>query len=270
MAIASLAISINAQTACGVNTPSNNMEDAWGSFTASSLADDFQLAAKTKITTTSFTFDIAAPPGQTLTGLKISILDNNNGLPGALVKSYTLAPSSSAQVGFSNGLFFNKMTFDLPQSLVLENATNAVKTYWVSISEGVSNGTGYVEYSSASGANTTLYKMKSLNVNTAQWDNVGVEMVYSVVGNCETIGLSTNDINKSRVILSPNPVSDILNFNNAKKVENVEVYSIAGSKVANNLTVTNNTVDLSSLKPGVYVVSAVVDGVKTSSKITKN
>ncbi|WP_312766109.1 T9SS type A sorting domain-containing protein [Epilithonimonas sp.] len=83
-------------------------------------------------------------------------------------------------------------------------------------------------------------------------------------------GLATNDINRSQVVLYPNPVSDYLHINTAgQKVSNVKVYSFAGSLVKDNVAITNDSVDLRSLSTGNYIISITTDKGTVTKKIIK-
>ena len=56
---------------------------------------------------------------------------------------------------------------------------------------------------------------------------------------------------KSRIVVYPNPTSDILNIQTAESIINVTAYNIAGQKVMQTNT---QTLNVSALKAGVYIL----------------
>ncbi|MNT26253.1 hypothetical protein D3C72_1618140 [compost metagenome] len=81
--------------------------------------------------------------------------------------------------------------------------------------------------------------------------------------------LATDDINKNKVSIYPNPVKDVLNFNGGKNISKVEVYNIAGQKVKLIENLSNNKVELSNLTKGTYIIKANIDGLVKSFKFIK-
>lgn len=81
---------------------------------------------------------------------------------------------------------------------------------------------------------------------------------------------AVDESNASNFAYYPNPTTGILNIKAAKNIERVEIYSIVGQKV---MTVSPNAktyeINLSSLKPGVYLVKSSVDGNVTTNKVIK-
>ncbi|MNK51274.1 HYR domain protein [compost metagenome] len=81
--------------------------------------------------------------------------------------------------------------------------------------------------------------------------------------------LATDDINKNKVSIYPNPVKDVLNFNGGKNISKVEVYNIAGQKVKSLENLSDNKVELSNLTRGTYIIRANIDGLVKSFKFIK-
>lgn len=68
----------------------------------------------------------------------------------------------------------------------------------------------------------------------------------------------------------PNPVNDILHINSKSNVETVTVYNLAGQAVLNNVKLNNNTISLSQLPSGTYIVKMLLtDGKTNTFKILK-
>ncbi|KFC18780.1 GEVED domain-containing protein [Chryseobacterium sp. FH1] len=79
--------------------------------------------------------------------------------------------------------------------------------------------------------------------------------------------LATNETSFSKVQLYPNPVKDVLTVSSNKKVNSISVYNANGQlvKTAQNA----NTVNMSNLSAGVYVITTDVDGKTETSKVIK-
>jgi len=78
--------------------------------------------------------------------------------------------------------------------------------------------------------------------------------------------LSTDNYQQPAITHYPNPVKDILTF--TSPIEKVEVYDLTGKLViANNSTA--NSIDLSQLQKGLYMVRVSQNGVITNNKIIK-
>ncbi|WP_411893518.1 T9SS type A sorting domain-containing protein [Winogradskyella sp. A2] len=82
----------------------------------------------------------------------------------------------------------------------------------------------------------------------------------------EDIGLNPNKLN-----LFPNPTSDILNFNlgNDVEVKNISVFDLKGRQI-NLKASSNNTIDVSELVSGLYIIRLKTDNGNFSKKFFKN
>jgi hypothetical protein len=83
--------------------------------------------------------------------------------------------------------------------------------------------------------------------------------------------LSVNDISINQIIAYPNPVNDILNIDTALELDLIEIFNLIGQKIIvfNKKNIINNSINLSELKKGLYMV-IVTSGNKTQTlKITK-
>ncbi|SDG56196.1 GEVED domain-containing protein [Epilithonimonas hungarica] len=79
--------------------------------------------------------------------------------------------------------------------------------------------------------------------------------------------LATSETSLNKVQFYPNPVKDVLTVSSSKKVNSVSVYNTAGQLIK---TVQNtNTIDMSKLSAGVYVVKTDVEGKTETSKVIK-
>lgn len=73
--------------------------------------------------------------------------------------------------------------------------------------------------------------------------------------------------NKSKILVYPNPVNDILTVSSDKKVSNISVYNVGGRLIqeVNN----TNVINLVKLSSGVYFVKTVIEGKTEMTKVIK-
>jgi len=85
-----------------------------------------------------------------------------------------------------------------------------------------------------------------------------------------TYALAANDINKAKVTLYPNPVSDYLYINTAgEKVQSIKVYNFADALVKNLADAKSDSIDLRNLNTGNYIISITTDKGIVTKKIIK-
>ena len=70
-----------------------------------------------------------------------------------------------------------------------------------------------------------------------------------------TAVLAVNDNIKNSIKIYPNPVLDYVNINYSSKIESVEIYNVAGQKVATkSWNADSGTMDMRNLAPGMYII----------------
>lgn len=70
-----------------------------------------------------------------------------------------------------------------------------------------------------------------------------------------TAVLAVNDNTKNSIKIYPNPVLDYVNINYSSKIESVEIYNVAGQKVATkSWNADSGTMDMRNLAPGMYII----------------
>lgn len=92
---------------------------------------------------------------------------------------------------------------------------------------------------------------------------------YSLVADCS---LSTKDFMKNTVSVYPNPASDVLHFDvkNESTIEKAVLFDISGRTVREYNNITNNTLSVSDLQNGTYILKLVSNkGVFTQKVIKK-
>ncbi|MCF8364016.1 MAG: T9SS type A sorting domain-containing protein [Prolixibacteraceae bacterium] len=76
--------------------------------------------------------------------------------------------------------------------------------------------------------------------------------IYSIVFDVLETGLNDLDI-ENRIY--PNPASSHLYISNAAKINRIEIYNMAGSKVFSQNSITTESIDVSELNSGLYIIS---------------
>lgn len=85
-----------------------------------------------------------------------------------------------------------------------------------------------------------------------------------------TGSLAAQNVSKNSVKLYPNPVVDFVNINYSSKIDSVEVYNVAGQKVATqNWNAASGTMDMRNLAPGMYIIKLKLGNEVQSVKVIK-
>ena len=81
-------------------------------------------------------------------------------------------------------------------------------------------------------------------------------------------GLSTNENEKIDMVIYPNPVDGnyVTILSPSQGLKEIEVYSVTGRKLLDT-TINNNTLDVSSLNSGFYMIKVTIDGQSKVSKL---
>lgn len=123
---------------------------------------------------------------------------------------------------------------------------------------------------------STSIRITGLTVNTTYfWRIVAVNGAGSAVGSSTwqfTTGAlaSVNDEAISFFTLSPNPTNDVLNINSKVKVEKFTIYNALGQVVSTNEDIINNSINVSNLKSGIYLISVENNNQVQTQRFIKN
>ena len=170
-------------------------------------------------------------------------------------------------------------TVDVPLALGSPLSLNKNTTYWVVFAAKtnlaaytgasrfnwytaslVGNKAKLIDPSNAFGAGATDWT----NISTLTGDPTFDGLAFTIEG--ETV-LGTKELyNSSKVRISPNPTADILNFN--AKVSSVHIFDVVGRNVST-AKVSNNQINVSNLKSGVYIVKFETENGTQTEKFIK-
>ena len=193
--------------------------------------------------------------------------DSGSKTPGEVVNTWTGITASSIelfpiQFGTSN---VYKVKLDLGGYELPVNASIDTR-YWIALAATSATGSNIfiTEYNYNEGWKTaSAYQ----NTNGGAWtaitfNNIGdhYEGLWSIDAECTLAGV--NDAAGSSSTYYPNPVKDYLTINAKQKIENVNIFSVAGQLVMSDVKLSNGQVNMSKLAPGVYIVRLSLDGGK--------
>jgi hypothetical protein len=97
------------------------------------------------------------------------------------------------------------------------------------------------------------------------------QMPDSIYGdlNPTAASLSVEKLFESKMSLYPNPVVNFLNISTTVTIDNIEVYNVIGRRVLSISSLINNTLDVSTLSKGVYLIKISGENAITSMKFVK-
>lgn len=81
---------------------------------------------------------------------------------------------------------------------------------------------------------------------------------------------SIDDVFASKVTVYPNPANSFINISSAEAISGVEVYNVIGKRVLQVTNVVNNSIDVSSLSKGMYILKIASGDSIATKKIIKN
>ena len=86
----------------------------------------------------------------------------------------------------------------------------------------------------------------------------------------ETATASVIDNSLTKVSLYPNPTSNRLNISAADTIKNAEIYNLLGKRVMSlNINNTSESIDVSNLASGIYLIKYEVNNAVGTSKFIK-
>lgn len=99
--------------------------------------------------------------------------------------------------------------------------------------------------------------------------NIGTLYVDNIYLHKNTV-LGTSDFNSSKVKMYPNPVKDVLNIESTSTIEFISVSNLLGQVIfSKTLNANLESVDVSNLQAGVYIINTTIDGNVSSTKFVK-
>lgn len=185
---------------------------------------------------------------------------------------------SAGMANGSDGFIYNSQsTLDYTFTGVGSNPVADTAQNWTVVSNTVTSGTrtivatrtlagGSGDYAIANAAGTIpISYARGTGLSLA---NHGTSRGYSTL--VMTAALSTEEFDQQKVKVYPNPVTDLLNFTANGTIKKVSFYDTSGRLVKTAAADGKNSIDVSALEKGTYVVEyELTDGSTSYDKIIK-
>ncbi|SMC61770.1 T9SS type A sorting domain-containing protein [Moheibacter sediminis] len=184
----------------------------------------------------------------------VNLFNEINGVPGSSLASPAVSIYEKELLGT---VFFNSTNFDIYRYVLkFENSVELNADAWAQI--GIAGGIGEIYWES--NPNTILGSGIALrNLGTGfNWAiNPASDLVYSLI--CEeTLDVKNNDL--FAFSYYPNPVNDKLIITSEKQINTIDVYTLSGQSVLNNLKLINGELNLQTLASGIYLCRVELEG----------
>lgn len=189
-------------------------------------------------------------------------------------KEYKITVKGNAMAGYKVSTF--TAFIDWNQNGILDNDNEIYRIGFVKGSTGVDDMSAELTIRVPDNAVIGNTRLRLLKVNspstfamfwpTGACGNYSNGQVEDYTLNVKA-ALATNETSFNKVQFYPNPVKDVLTVSSSKKVNSISVYNAAGQLVKTSQNA--NTVNMSSLSAGVYLVKTDVEGKTETSKVIK-
>ena len=246
------------QEACSQSVESNALENG-GLFGAQRLAIDIDVPAN-EIFSIETIIPVMIGEG---TSFEIIIWDDAGGIPGSLeLFNPDVTVTGDVITGTNFGFNFHAMTLTLDTPLELLGGVSGEK-FWMEI---LTNAAGWESSTLASTGDPGAFANDSSGGEWAS-NSSGADYVYEILGDCSSLGVNQNAL--SQVSIFPNPTSDILNLKTPSNVEvnSVALFDILGKRV--NINYSNETINMSALSQGIYILKVETSAGSLTQKIVK-
>lgn len=118
-------------------------------------------------------------------------------------------------------------------------------------------------YNVLSAEGTLFYQVRAFNTKGQSVNS------NTIVVNAGTTGISKGL--QQTIQVYPNPTRGELTINTTKKVESVEIQDVMGRRIMGcDVSGQNKTINITNLKPGVYILNTMIEGKLISTNIIKN
>lgn len=200
----------------------------------------------------------------------ISYLEDNNGVPGAVIGTLTdVVPDVAYISGTVFGFHIWFFTFDIPTFTFVGQPDEETR-YWISVTVTDTSGSDFVYWETTT---ATLKGLPSaIKDSGSDWEiyDSGDGFIYDGVaefnGECF---LSSPDQELSDISLYPNPASDkiYLEVSNSEESYQADLYNAIGERIE--VPLIDNTLDVSQLSTGLYFVKVYNSYTSSTFKVIK-
>lgn len=254
---------------CSAMNPSNFFENGLQSSAQSTrmVANDFVVEAGAVFTINQIIFNFFTTDA--IVAVEVAYYEDNNGIPGAEIGAVeNIDPVSSIDIG-EFGVVIHEVTINLPDFDFVAQP-NMDTTFWVSILAANATGDDFCYWETSTA--TLEGNPVAFNDNGAGWEQYDNgsgppwDGVYEYIGNCL---LNSGDQMISKFMVYPNPVTDQLHLviPNSEEITSMALFDISGKQM--DVTNTVNSLDVSKLPNGFYILKVVSEEGTLSHKVVK-
>lgn len=190
----------------------------------------------------------------------IEVRTNNSGVPGTLISSKSIDPSSISKYTWNY--------FDMSDLKI--SVTSGIE-YFIVIYAGGTSPTMSLIRESIVGTDTTK-RLRLSNDDGSTWSASSyIYRIRSVVYESSSSSLATSTVKLNEVSIYPNPTSDILKVKLLKNEKSkIEIYDLSGRLVKQmNANSDNIELNVSALDKGTYLINIVTSSNTISKKFIK-
>jgi len=258
---------------CSFENPSNAYENGlWSSTEGTRLvANDLVIPMNEAFSLNQIKVNFFTDVGETIHYANIAYHEDANGLPGTVIGTVSnIEPVDAIAAGTIFGVKLWMITFDVP-TVYFEGQPDFETRYWISIEVANNANTDYAHWETTSASLGGL--PSAINDNGSGWEiyDPGTGQVFDGVyefgGECV---LSIKGDMLPKLVIHPNPTSDIINLviPNSEEIISMTLYDISGKQM--DVTATENSLDVSNLPNGLYILKITSEEGVVSHKIIKS
>lgn len=249
-----------------VNPNDGTFEEGFNCSSASAFktANDVRVNADENFTLNQITASIFANNG--IASVDVKYYDDDSGLPGSLIGSeFGLTPASQNVIGINFGFDVNEIVVDVSPFVFLGQPFVSTK-YWIELIVTDGGSTPNVFWVSTSSS--------AVGEPIAQYDtfwsfpNPVFDGVYIWAGECDIV-LSVGESLEDLVGIYPNPAKDQLyvRIPSGIEIQRVKLYDVLGNNTF--IKLINDSMDISQLARGVYLLSVETSKGTVNKKVIK-
>lgn len=211
------------------------------------------------------------------TGADNKFIDNSGGTPATNDgSSFSITTTDGADITVKSFYLFvsnRSITGPAATTLTITGKKDGFTVYTIVKSSGIvdgssftpNNGFTFIDFSTEGGSNNSNTNVDEIAISTT--GNADYLALDAFAWGAEVLSVNDIEITSNVIKILPNPSSNYIQFSGLKESTSFVIYDILGKRVQADVSAVNQTIDISSLREGIYLV--VLDG-KRSLKLIKS
>lgn len=183
----------------------------------------------------------------------------NFGLKGGITEEYTFGPTVRA---FPRDSFFLAIFSSTDSTVFMGQKRKRIFANFERPSTGTRS-TQPLEWIEGFGIfNNPFYPLQCFNCADVFYRTMCMDMNGTTIyrdtiryPNCSPIRVSTNDLQKTKITISPNPVTDVIHLNNVENVDKIQLYSFDGRLIQRFEQADLSKISVAHLPNGMYFMA---------------